>query len=128
MTPDELAERLEHVAGQVQKRMEQAVRHAAQLGQARIQGNASGRPGPNVITGAYRGSWRTETSSIRGGAKATIGTNAPQARRLEFGFVGADSRGRVYNQPPFPHVQPALGYIEQTLHGQVRLAVAVMLS
>lgn len=39
---------------------------------------------------------------------AIVGTNAPQGRRLEFGFVGADALGRVYNQPPFPHVGPAV--------------------
>ncbi|WP_030186118.1 HK97 gp10 family phage protein [Streptomyces capuensis] len=108
MTPDELAVRLEQAAGQVHLRLEAAVRHAGQLGQARIQGNASGRPGPNVITGAYRSSWRTEMRFVPGGAECTIGTNAPQARRLEFGFTGADSLGRVYAQPPFPQVQPAL--------------------
>ena len=28
--------------------------------------------------------------------------------RLEFGFADIDSLGRVYNQPPFPHVRPAV--------------------
>jgi hypothetical protein len=37
----------------------------------------------------------------------TVGTNAPQGLRLENGFVGADSLGRVYNQPPYPHFSPA---------------------
>jgi hypothetical protein len=30
------------------------------------------------------------------------------ARRVELGFQGADSLGRVYNQPPYPYMQPAL--------------------
>lgn len=29
-----------------------------------------------------------------------IGSNVVYAARVEFGFVGADSLGRVYNQPP----------------------------
>lgn len=33
----------------------------------------------------------------------TIGTNQKQGKRLEFGFVGTDSRGRRYNQAPRPH-------------------------
>lgn len=56
-----------------------------------------------VKTGDYRRSWST---SISGGT-ATVGTNKPQARRLEYGFVGTDSAGRHYNQGPRPHVRPA---------------------
>jgi hypothetical protein len=83
---------------------EQVVRlNGVQLVQ-RIRAHASGRPGPNVITGQYRSSWRFQGA----GLTAHVGTDAAQARRLEYGFVGADSLGRVYNQPPFPHVGPAV--------------------
>lgn len=34
-------------------------------------------------------------------------TDAQQAKGLEYGFVGVDSLGRHYRQPPFPHVAPA---------------------
>ncbi|WP_405999407.1 hypothetical protein [Streptomyces sp. NBC_00829] len=34
-------------------------------------------------------------------------TDAPQQRRLEYGFVGVDRLGRQYRQPPFPHIEPA---------------------
>jgi hypothetical protein len=44
-----------------------------------------------------------------------MGTEEHQGARLEFGFTGVDSLGRHYTQPPFPHVQPALPYIEDTL-------------
>jgi hypothetical protein len=37
-----------------------------------------------------------------------VGTNKPQGRRLEFGFVGEDSLGRSYDQAPLPHFGPAL--------------------
>jgi Bacteriophage HK97-gp10, putative tail-component len=56
-----------------------------------------------VRTGDYRRSWSTQVN----GMTARVGTNKPQARRLEYGFVGADSLGRHYNQAPRPHVRPA---------------------
>ncbi|MEV5129309.1 HK97 gp10 family phage protein [Streptomyces sp. NPDC053705] len=127
MTPDELADRLDRAAVRIGPAVQRAVRHTGELGRARIRGNASGRPGPNVITGAYRNSWETNTRRLPYGAMCTIGTNAPQGRRLEFGFVGPDSLGRVYNQPPFPHVGPAIGYIGATLTMEMRYAVAEVL-
>lgn len=36
-----------------------------------------------------------------------IGTDVEYGPRLEFGFSGADSKGRVYNQPPNPTLRPA---------------------
>lgn len=92
--------------------VQRVVRQHGLLLEARIKANASGRPGPNAPTGDYRGSWSTEFSGgAVGGSvstRATVGTNKPQARRLEYGFVGADVLGRVYNQAPRPHVQPAV--------------------
>lgn len=77
-----------------------------------IRGRASGRPGPRAITGDYRRSWSMELGRRGGGPAAVVGTSAPQGRRLEHGFVGTDSLGRNYNQPPFPHVRPAADVIE----------------
>ncbi len=128
MTPDELADRLEGAAKKIGPAVHRAVRHTGTLGAARIRGHASGRPGPNVISGDYRSSWQpTPTRRLPYGAMCTIGTREPQGRRLEFGFVGPDSLGRVYNQPPFPHVQPALPFIEDTLRSSMRFAVAEVL-
>lgn len=87
---------------------ERATRHHTRLLVTRIQANASGRPGPNAPTGDYRRSWTMEVKSGLGGVEGIAGTNKPQARRLEYGFVGTDSLGRTYDQPPYPHVQPAL--------------------
>ncbi|MCA1220252.1 hypothetical protein [Streptomyces sp. 8L] len=123
MTPEELAARLRHAAEHLDTAMLGAVTHAGALGKALIQANASGRPGPNVITGAYRSSWRTEPIRIPYGAMCTIGTDAPQGRRLEFGFTGVDSLGRYYDQPPFPHVGPALPAIGEALQQSVREAM-----
>jgi hypothetical protein len=123
---DDLAARLDDAADG--ETIERRMRHVGAVGVARIRANASGRPGPNVITGQYRASWRAESHGIPYGAECTIGTNAPQGRRLEFGFVGPDALGRIYNQPPFPHVQPALSFIEDTLREQMRDAVGEILS
>jgi len=128
VTPEELADRLNRAATKLRPAIEKGVRHTATLGIARIRGNASGRPGPNVITGAYRTSWRPEMRGLPHGAACTIGTSLPYGRRLEFGFTGTDSIGRTYAQPPFPHVQPALGYIGTTLLAQMRLAVSEVLT
>lgn len=76
---------------------------------ALIKSNASGRPGPEVITGSYRASWHIE----RQAEAHVVTTGAPQAMRLEYGFVGEDALGRDYSQPPFPHVNPAADVIEQ---------------
>ncbi|MEV0257718.1 HK97 gp10 family phage protein [Streptomyces sp. NPDC050732] len=84
------------------------VQHHAMLLETRIKAHASGRPGPNAPTGDYRRSWTHEITTSGVSVEAVIGTNKPQARRLEYGFVGADSLGRIYNQPPFPHVGPAV--------------------
>ncbi|MFD7980184.1 hypothetical protein [Streptomyces sp. NPDC059071] len=128
MTPDEMADRLERAADRLPNAIYKGVAHTGVLGQARIRGNASGRPGPNVITGAYRTSWRAHPRRIPYGAQCTLGTEAPMGRRLEFGFTGTDSLGRHYNQPPFPHVGPAIDFITATLHAQMRLAVAEALT
>lgn len=128
MTPDELADRLEAAADRLGPAVGRRVVHTAELGRGMIRANATGRPGPNVITGRYRSSWEVTARRIPYGAQCTIGTNAPQGRRLEFGFVGPDSLGRVYNQPPFPHVGPAVPRMETLLRDQMRAAVEEVLS
>lgn len=80
--------------------------------QSKVKANASGRPGPRIITGDYNRSIALTTGLDSGSPIAWVGTNAPQGRRLELGFVGTDSLGRVYAQPPFPHFYPALTEIE----------------
>lgn len=66
--------------------------------------HASGRPGPNVVSGAYIGSFVIVADNV---------TNfSPQTHRLEYGFIGTDSLGRNYHQPAFPHFRPALQEIK----------------
>jgi len=124
-----MADRLDGAADRLGEVTERRMRNVGRVGVARIRQNASGRPGPNVITGQYRASWRAETNGIPYGAQCTIGTTAPQGRRLEFGFWDmTDSIGRHFFQPPYPHVQPALGDIEDALHEQMRAVVGEVLS
>lgn len=96
-----------------QRRADRVTRHHAMLLETRIKAHASGRPGPRAPTGDYRRSWTT----THHGMASTVHTNRPQARRLEFGFVGPDRLGRVYNQPPYPHVGPA---VDETVPGYRR--------
>ena len=81
--------------------------------QTRVRARASGRPGPRRRTGDYRRGITTQTRRVIAGVwETTVGTNSPQGRRLELGFIGADSLGRHYNQPPFPHFGPAVDQTE----------------
>lgn len=89
----------------------------------KVKARASGRPGPNAPTGDYRRSITSEFHGFPGGGFALVGTNKPQGRRLENGFVGRDSLGRMYNQRPFPHFGPALDEIEPPLIGALEAAV-----
>jgi hypothetical protein len=74
----------------------------------RVKARASGRPGPRVITGAYRRSIHMRMESMAGNPVAIVGTDAPQAHRLEYGGAGVDSRGRHWHQSPLPHWEPDL--------------------
>jgi hypothetical protein len=86
----------------------EACRLAGHELEALAKRNASGRPGPNVVSGALR-------REIRAAPAEKVGDNwmvrvkvlVPYARRIELGFKGPDKLGRVYNQPPFPYVAPA---------------------
>lgn len=97
------------------------VRYYGQLLQTKVKANANTGthrpgaphipgtgPGPNVATGDYNRSIGLELQlSDDGWSRAAVGTNKVQGRRLELGFVGADSAGRHVNSPPYPHFGPA---------------------
>jgi hypothetical protein len=82
---------------------------------ALVRAHASGRPGPRAITGNYRRSWNYSVAETPKEIVVAAGTNAPQGRRLEYGFNGRDRLGRMYHQPPYPHVQPAMSELEPHL-------------
>ena len=109
MDLDELAGRLEQAADRVGPEVNRTVQQQARLLRALMMENASGRPGPNVITGAYRSSWRIEPFGVADGGGAEVGSDQPQGRRLEYGFYDmTDSIGRHFFQVPRPHVGPAV--------------------
>ena len=121
MDLDDLAGRLDRAADRVGPETDRTVQQQARLLRALIMENASGRPGPNVITGRYRSSWKREPFGVPYGGGADVGTRAPQGRRLEYGFMNMyDSLGRFYRQPPFPHIDPAVNELstqfEQSFH------------
>lgn len=91
-----------------QEREDAIVRHGEALLEA-VRRHASGRPGPNVVTGAYLGAM---VLTFRDGG-AYVSNPSPQSNRLEHGYVGVDSLGRLYNQPPFPHFAPALAEVRK---------------
>jgi len=109
MDLDELAGRLEQAAGRVGPETNRTVKQQGRLLRALIMENASGRPGPNVISSDYRESWTPEPFAVPDGGGVTIGTRKPQGRRLEYGFYDmTDSIGRHFFQVPRPHVGPAV--------------------
>ncbi|SED62586.1 Bacteriophage HK97-gp10, putative tail-component [Streptomyces sp. 2112.2] len=119
----QIAARLNARAAAALPAVASVVQHYAMLLETAIKANASGRPGPNAPTGDYRRSWTHEFSTSGLNVEAIVGTNKPQSRRLEYGYVGADSIGRIYNQPPFPHVGPAVEQIRPAFLAAVGAAV-----
>jgi hypothetical protein len=113
---DSVARDFTVAAATIGPRTNKVLHHFAQLLETYIKANASGRPGPRAPTGDYRRSWNTQYGSFGSSAAAIVGTNAPQGRRLEYGFVGQDSLGRHYHQPPFPHVRPAMDRVEEPFY------------
>jgi hypothetical protein len=105
----ELAAQLTAGAARVEELMAVVVEKSAHDMVAAVQRHASGRPGPNAPTGDYRGSWNALPTheGVAGGVSWSVGTDRAQAARLEYGFVGPDSLGRVFHQDPLPHMGPA---------------------
>lgn len=64
-----------------------------------------------VLSGTLRRSWKTSDGPASPDIfSAFTGPTTVYGRRIELGFKGADSLGRVYNQAPKPYVRPA--YLE----------------
>lgn len=99
-----LLRKLEKMPSATERELDLTVRGFGEALLASAIRHASGRPGPNVVTGQYIAAMTLQV----GRRKVTVYNNSPQARRLEYGFYGTDSLGRVYHQPPFPHMRPAL--------------------
>lgn len=104
------------------------VRHHGMMLQTKTKAYASkprtGPPGPRIQTGDYVRSISLNVNRSGDSLEAIVGTNKPQGRRLEFGFVGTDSIGRHYDQPPYPHFRPALLEVAPAFFAAVSAAVA----
>lgn len=55
----------------------------------------------------------------KGPGEVVVGSSVPYARRIEYGFMQADSRGRRYNQAARPYLRPAF----EENKGRVRAAI-----
>lgn len=64
--------------------------------------------GPRVETGDFRRGIYLLPLATPGSVGFVVGSNSPQAARLEFGFFGlTDSLGRTFHQYPLPWLRPA---------------------
>ena len=121
-TPNEVAADMTALATATRARVAKVVVAHGNLLQAAVKRRANqprtavrpGQPGegPRRLTGAYQRSIQRRTIHRATRSSSHVGTNAVQARRLEFGFVGTDSLGRTYDQQAYPHFGPALDEAE----------------
>lgn len=110
---EELARALSGLGTGLPRQVDADISRWTLMGLARVKSAASGRPGPRRVTGDYTRSMNAQVSRGPGGTVGTIGTNAVQAARLEFGFFGADSLGRHYRQRAFPHWRPTFEWMQE---------------
>lgn len=111
-----LSGKLRRLPGRMRKEQEQVFRINAFLLRDAVRRYASGRPGPRRITSTYVDSIQvTRHRSLFDGTSISVETDEPRARRLEQGFIGQDSEGRIYHQPPYPHWGPAIEEITPLL-------------
>jgi hypothetical protein len=101
-----------------------AVAEGAALVQRAAMQNSSGRPGPNVVSGSHRRSFRTE-GPVRVGSSqwlATVGPTMVYSRRLELGGG---------NWPPglrFPYFEPAMRTVSPEVAALFRRRWAALLA
>jgi len=91
--------------------------------------NASGRPGPNVVTGTLRRSITHDpiTPWGIGGWQTKVGPTVIYGRRIELGFKGADSLGRVFDAPGYPYFGPAFRQVVPRIPEIMRRHIATAL-
>jgi hypothetical protein len=65
--------------------------------------------------------------SSRDSAEVELGTDVVYAPRIEFGFVGTDSRGRMYHQPARPYLRPAFDNKKDAAVTEVGAALAILI-
>lgn len=116
---------IQRIPGRIERGGLRGMRRTVQGGASIVRGRASGRPGPRVITGGYRRSISGDiVESSPSYISGQIGTNDIRARRLEFGFFGPDSLGRVFHQQPRPHFGPSVGDISRLATTEIPDSIA----
>lgn len=75
--------------------------------------------------------WRRDVSRRTGATASTIGVDGtsvgsddPKIHRLEVGFHGADSLGRIYDQPGHPALGPAFDRIVPEVETRIAARLA----
>jgi hypothetical protein len=90
-----------------------AKRHANQPRTAIRPRDPADVQGPRFLEGNLNRSINMRPTRLPGAAMVEVGSNAPQARRLELGFMNmTDSLGREFHQVPYPFLGPALAEVE----------------
>jgi hypothetical protein len=56
-----------------------------------------------------------------------VGSDVPYARRIEYGFHGADKRGRRYHQAAQPYLRPAMDQSRERAMNAIAMAASDML-
>lgn len=120
---DQVRVQVEEVTPKIMDALAEGVGRGVARGEGIVKGNASGRPGPRVITGGHRGSISGDHAVQGDSVVGQIGANSAQAARLEYGFVGRDSLGRNYNQAPYPYFQPSVPEVTSAIVSEVESAV-----
>ena len=107
---DEFVAALDRVATRTSAELRAAAGEMAGELEKQAKLNASGRPGPEVVTGTLRRGITHDPVTPYGvaGWQTKVGPTVIYSRRIELGFHGADSLGRVYNQPGYPYFLPAV--------------------
>jgi len=99
---------LSRVVHQADAGTKRAIARAAAAVEGLAKEKASGPPGPEVETGTLRrGIRHNPVHRIGLGWQTEVGPTVIYSRRIDLGFVGADSLGRIYNQPAKPYFTPA---------------------
>lgn len=81
-------------------------------------------PKAPYVTGTLRRSIRTEEEA----GSVRVGTDVPYAARIEYGFVGKDSRGREYNQAPNPYLRPAVDETKEEQLSEAKTALEQLIA
>ena len=112
---------------------------AAMLARVRVGARRAAEDAAHIVEGAAEGRVPVKTGTLRRSIRSFVSRDDPAevgysvaptvvyARRIELGFQGPDSLGRVYHQAPRPYLKPAvhgsLSRISAVI--QTRMAAAI---